>query len=303
MGALAAMPEDRGHIICSSVEHPSVLEVCRHLATCGYDLTELPVDGAGLVSPDDLEGALRRDTLLVSVMHANNEVGTVQPVAELAGITAGHGAVFHTDAAQTAGKLELGSTGAHLVSIASHKFYGPKGTGALMVRGGTRLKRVTHGAGHEMGLRPGTENVIGIAGMGTACRLARRILAESFETMLQTRDRLHSLITERTGTGRVRLNGHPELRLPNTLSLGFMGIRADMLMRELAEGLAVSAGAACHGEGVTVSPVLSAMGVPREWASGTIRFSTGRGTTIGEVTEAAEMVADAVAKLTGERRT
>ena len=299
LGALsAAAGSGRDRIVCSAVEHPSVMETCRFAAGAGCRHTVLPVDGTGLVDPDDLRRTAGGDVLLVSVMQANNEVGTLQPVSALAAVALQCGALFHTDAAQSAGKVDVAGTGADLVSLAGHKFYGPKGTGILMVKRGTPLRRIVHGAGHERGLRPGTENVAGIAGLGTACRLAREGLRGSSRRMLESRDLLHSLVLEALGPDRVRLNGHPDRRLPNTLSLAFRGLRADLLIGELREELAVSAGAACHGEGLNISPVLEAMGVPPEWAAGTLRFSTGRGTTDEEVVHAARLVSEAVCRLT-----
>ncbi len=297
LGAVEAAPDRKNHVICSAVEHPSVKQVFVHLSELGYDVTILSVDGSGLVDPDELRRSIGPGTILVSVMHANNEVGTVQPVRELASIAAESDVLFHTDAAQSAGKIDVSATGADMISLAGHKIYGPKGTGVLFVREGVDLRSHMHGAGHERGLRPGTENVIGIAGMGVACRIAGMYLEKTGAHMMNMRDRLHSRLSMLTGAENIRLNGHPDRRLPNTLSLGFRGIRADGLMRELREAVALSAGAACHGDGISLSPVLEAMKVPLEWAAGTIRFSTGRGTTPEEIDDASAAVAEAVRRL------
>jgi len=297
LGAVRAAAGQGNHVICSAVEHPSVRQVCVHLSELGYDVTVLQVDGSGLVDPDELLQSIGPGTVLVSVMHANNEVGTVQPVRELAAVAAESGVLFHTDAAQSAGKIDVSATGADMISLAGHKVYGPKGTGVLYVKEGVDLRNHMHGAGHERGLRPGTENVIGIAGMGVACRIAGMNLGRTGTHMMNMRDRLHSRLSTLIGAENIRLNGHPDRRLPNTLSLGFRGVRADGLMRELRDVVALSAGAACHGEGISLSPVLEAMRVPLEWAAGTIRFSTGRGTTPEEIDDASTAVAESVRRL------
>jgi len=295
--AASAMVGRGRHLITSAIEHPSVSETFRSLEEQDFTLTILPVDGTGRVDPDDLRNAITTDTILVSVMHANNEVGTVQAVREMSGITGERGILFHTDAAQSAGKIDIECTGADLITIAGHKIYAPKGVGALFVRKGVEIGNMLHGAGHESGMRPGTENVISIAGLGAACRIALRDLRENALLMKVMRDRLHDRLAALIGTDNMRLNGHPELRLPNTLSLSFKGIGVDRLFALTGELVAASAGAACHGDGIRISPVLSAMGVPPEWAEGTVRFSTGRGTSPEEVDAAAGIVADAVLKL------
>ncbi len=295
--AASAMAGRGRHLITSAIEHPSVSETFRSLEEQGFTLTILPVDGTGRVDPDDLRNAITTDTILVSVMHANNEVGTVQAVREMSGIAGERGILFHTDAAQSAGKIDIKDTGADMITIAGHKIYAPKGVGALFVRKGVEIGNMLHGAGHESGMRPGTENVISIAGLGTACRIALRDLRENALLMKVMRDRLHDRLAALIGTDNMRLNGHPESRLPNTLSLSFKGVGVDRLFALTGELVAASAGAACHGDGIRISPVLSAMGVPPEWAGGTVRFSTGRGTSPEEVDAAAGIVADAVLKL------
>ncbi len=294
MGILLQYASDGGHIITSSIEHPAVLEVCRYATRLGFDLTILPVDSTGLVDPADIKSAIRSDTRLISVMHANNEVGTIQPVEEISRIAHESNVVFHSDAAQSIGKIsiQVQSLGVDLMTIAGHKFYAPKGIGALYVRAGTRLQKILHGASHEHNLRPGTECVHNIVGLGAAAELAVKSLPRITEHLAFLRDRLYSLLVEHWPG--VRLNGHPRWRLPNTLSIGFKGFHATELMNELPY-LAVSAGAACHSPSdISISHVLEAMGVPLEYAQGTLRISTGRMTTDMEVETAAEMIIDAL---------
>jgi cysteine desulfurase len=297
--ALAARSRRGNHVITSAVEHPAVIEVCHWLEEQGFRVTVLPVDRTGQVDPADLEQAITPDTVLVSIMHANNEVGTVQPIAELAGIAHRAGALMHTDAAQSVGKLpvKVNDLGVDLLSIAGHKVYAPKGIGALYIRTGVELAPLIHGAGHEGGRRPGTENVLEIVGLGKACQIAERDLARNMAHFQATRDRLHDGLLRELGDEAVRLNGHPEQRLPNTLSLSFRGVEANTLLSEVGEQVAASAGAACHADQVDVSAVLEAMQVPVEWAMGTVRFSVGRGTTAEQVDRAVEVMADAVRRL------
>jgi cysteine desulfurase len=298
-GVALAGRERGNHIITSAVEHPAVVEVCNWLTTQGFRITVLSVDEYGLVDPVDLEQAITPDTLLVTVMHANNEVGTIQPIAALAAIAHRYGALMHTDAAQSLGKIPVNvdTLGVDLLSVAGHKLYAPKGIGVLYVRSGVGLAQLIHGAGHEGGRRPGTENVLEIVGLGQACQIAGRDLEKNrthFQTM---RDRLHQGLLHELGAEAVQLNGHPEKRLPNTLSLSFRGVEANTLLSEVGDELAASAGAACHTGEVDVSAVLQAMHVPVEWAMGTVRFSVGRGTTAGDVDRAVEIVAEAVRRL------
>lgn len=291
------------HIITSAVEHPAVIEVCKWLESQGFRITFLPVDAYGMVDPADLERAITPSTILVSVMHANNEVGTIQPIATLAEIAHRFGAVMHADAAQAVGKIAVNveDLGVDLLSIAGHKLYAPKGIGALYVRGGTELTRQLHGAGQEAGRRPGTENVLEIVGLGKACELAHRDLEKNAAHLRAMRDRLHQALLDELGEESIRLNGHPEQRLPNTLSLSFLSVEANTLLSEINEKVAASAGAACHADTVDVSAVLQAMQVPIEWAMGTVRFSVGRETTSDEIDRAAKIVANAVQRLQPEK--
>jgi cysteine desulfurase NifS len=297
---VALAHRDRGdHIITIAIEHPAVVEVCAWLKTQGFHVTILPVDGDGLLDPADLERAITPRTLLVTVMHANNEVGTIQPIHELTSIAHRHGAWMHTDAAQSVGKIpvRVDDLGVDLLSVAGHKVYAPKGIGALYVRTGMELAPLIHGAGHEGGRRPGTENVLEIVGLGSACQVAGRDLEKNRAHFREMRDRLHQGLLRELGEGAVRLNGHPEKRLPNTLSLSFRGVEANTLLSEIGEEVAASAGAACHADQVDVSAVLEAMRVPVEWAMGTVRFSVGRDTTAEQVDRAVAIVAGAVRRL------
>jgi len=298
-GAALAHRDRGSHIITSSVEHPAVSEVCDALENQGFRITRLPVDAHGLVDPLHLEGALDDHTILVTVMHANNEVGTMQPIAELARMAKACGALFHTDAAQSVGKVpvRVDDLGVDLLSVAGHKLYAPKGVGALFIRTGTHLAKTTHGADHESGRRPGTENVLEIVGLGKAAEIAVRDLEAASAHLAAMRDRLHEKICGVVGEENVRLNGHPDARLPNTLSLSFRGVEANTLLAEVADRVAASAGAACHAEGVEISAVLEAMKVPMEWAMGTVRLSTGRGTTGEDVDRAASVLAEAALRL------
>ncbi len=298
-GAARAHNDGKKHLITSAVEHPAVTEVCAYLETQGYQVTTLPVDAAGQVSPEDLAGALRPDTLLVSIMHANNEVGTVQPIQALAALAHQAGALFHTDAAQSVGKLDVdvNDLGVDLLSIAGHKLYAPKGVGALYVRSGIRLKMVTFGAGQERNLRPGTENVLEIVGLGAAAEEASQTLAGRTQHLKSMRDRLHSGLETSLSPAMLHLNGHPEARLPNTLNLSFRNMEANVLLAAISEHVAASAGAACHADRVDISSVLKAMRVPLEWAKSALRFSVGTMTTAAEVDRAVEVIAHSVREI------
>jgi cysteine desulfurase len=298
-GAALAGRERGDHVITTAVEHPAVINVCDWLRDQGFRVTVLPVDGQGLVDPADLERAIDPGAILVTVMHANNEVGTVQPIAALAAIAHRHGALMHTDAAQSVGKVpvRVDELAVDLLSVAGHKVYAPKGIGALYVREGVGLVPLLHGAGHEGGLRPGTENVLEIVGLGRACEIAGRDLAGNEEHFRAMRDRLHEGLVAALGEGAVRLNGHPERRLPNTLSVSFREVEANTLLSSIGDEVAASAGAACHAGEVDVSAVLRAMKVPVEWAMGAVRFSVGRGTTAAEIDRTVAVVAEAVRRL------
>ena len=295
-GAARAHRGKGNHIITSAFEHPAVTEVCEYLAADGFDITYVPVDAQGIIDVEALEKAVTERTILVSVMHANNEVGTVQPIGEIVRIARRRGILVHTDAAQSAGKIpvDVSELGIDLLTVAGHKLYAPKGVGVLYVRDGMQLEKFMHGAGHETGRRAGTENVIGIAGLGAACEAVRRDLAANMDRMKRTRDRIEEGLLK--AVEDVRVNGHPEKRLPNTLSVSFRGVDAGALLQAM-EGLAASAGAACHGNAVELSRTLRAMALPVEWARGTIRLSTGKYTTEGEADRAIEIIATKVKRL------
>ncbi len=296
-GMARALKEKGRHIVTSTVEHPAVLEVCRFLAREGFETTFVDVDDTGMVSVDNVAAAIRPDTILISVMHANNEVGTIQPIADIAMLARQKSICLHTDAAQSMGKLyvDVQEMNIDLLSVAGHKLYAPKGIGALFVRKGVLPEKFCHGAGQEMGWRAGTENVPGIVGLGKACEIAERSLEYAGRHLKAMRERLHKGLAE--GLAEMRLNGHPEVRLPNTLSLSFKGLEANRILEEIGLEVAASAGAACHADTVTLSHVLEAMRVPVEWAQGTVRFSTGRMTTADQIERAIDAVVRAVKRL------
>ena len=289
-GLAFARRRQGNHLITTQIEHPAVTEVCAFLQEQGFSVSYVPVDETGLVSVEDVEKALTPQTILISVMHANNEVGTIQPLEQLSQVARARGIVLHTDAAQSAGKIatDVNRLGVDLLSLAGHKLYAPKGIGVLYVRKGVSLEKFMHGAGHERGRRAGTENVLEIVGLGKACEIAHRDLAKNVAHMQALRDRLWEGLSAKVGA--VRRNGHQERCLPNTLSLSFLGADATALLAKLEAFVAASAGAACHSEGVEVSHVLKAMRVPLEWARGTLRFSTGRMTTADEIDRAVERI-------------
>jgi cysteine desulfurase len=294
IGTARALREQGRHIVTSAFEHPAVLNVCAFLEGDGFKITYLPVGEFGRVDAGDVRAALRPDTILITIMHANNEVGTIQPIAEIAAIARSRGVRMHTDAAQSLGKIpvNVNELGVDLLSVAGHKLYAPKGVGALYIRGGVTLETFMRGAGQEMGRRAGTENILEIVGLGKACEVAARNMEQSSRHMQAMRDRLYTAIASRLS--EVRLNGHPEMRLPNTLSLSFRGLEANRILEAIGLEVAASAGAACHADSVEISHVLKAMAVPEEWAKGTLRLTTGRMTTITEIDRAADVIVRAV---------
>jgi cysteine desulfurase len=285
---------DRGdHIITTAVEHPAILESARFLERLGARVTYLDVDGTGRIDPDDVRRAITPRTILVSVMHANNEVGTIEPIEAVGAITRERGVLLHTDAAQSVGKIptKVDELGVDLLSIAGHKLYAPKGVGALYVRRGVRLEPLIHGASHEAGRRAGTESALLVAALGAACELAADL--GPMDEVRRLRDLFWGLLQTRFGE-RVVLNGHPVHRLPNTLSVSFVGrVGADLLVA--LDDVAASTGSACHAGSVELSPVLRAMGVPPGVGMGAIRFSLGRGTTEAEINEVVERLDRALA--------
>jgi cysteine desulfurase NifS/selenium donor protein len=289
------------HIITSNIEHPAVLEVCKSLEKEGFEVSYLPVNKEGIIESEVLRDAIKTNTILITVMHANNETGTIQNISELSGIAHKNGIVFHTDAAQSIGKIktDVQELGADLLSVAGHKFYAPKGIGALYIREGVTLSKIMHGANHEHNLRPGTENVLEIAGLGKAAEIALRDFDRNCSNMKKTRDLLYSSIIKEIPS--VILNGHKDQVLPNTLNISFPGMDAGTLLSELVE-VAASAGAACHADNFEISHVLQALHVPVEAAMGTIRFSTGKNTSEEEIIAASSFITAKVKKLMGNQK-
>jgi cysteine desulfurase len=275
------------HIITSAVEHPATLEPCRFLERLGCRVTTVPVDRHGLVDPEDVRKAIGRRTVLISIMHANNEVGTFEPIGDIARIAHERGVLIHTDAAQSVGKVpvDVNDLEVDLLSLAGHKVYAPKGVGALYVRRGVKPEPLIHGAGHESGRRAGTENVPCIVGLGEAFAVAARSLPEARNQLRRLRDRLWTRLQEGLGD-KVVLNGHPDKRLPSTLNVNFAGQVGADLLQSVPE-IAASTGSACHEGTVCLSPVLQAMAVPASLGRGAVRLSVGRFTTEEEIDRAA----------------
>jgi cysteine desulfurase len=291
---LCSTAKDRpSHVITSMIEHPATLEPCRHLTKFGVTVTYVPVDGTGLVDPGDVRRAITRDTNLISVMHANNEVGTIQPIAEIAKIAHEHGIRFHTDAAQSVGKIatRVDQLGADMLSVAGHKVYAPKGIGAIYIRRGLEIEPLIHGAGHEGGHRAGTESALLAAALGKACEVAQAWIG--MPGIPELRDLLWDRLRAAFGN-QVVLNGHPTRRLPNTLNVSFAGRIGSEILAAIPD-LAASTGSACHAGRVTLSPVLQAMRVAPGVGMGAIRFSLGRHTTEGEVDDVLSQLRRALA--------
>ncbi len=278
------------HIIISSIEHPATTQPCEFLKRLGCRITVVPVDRQGIVDPDAVRKALERGTTLVSIMHSNNEVGTLQPIKEIAALTRPRGVLLHTDAAQSLGKVavDVNELGVDLLTLAGHKLYAPKGVGVLFIRRGVTLEPLLHGAGHEGGRRAGTENVPYLEGLGTACAIARQGLPEATQKLRQLRDRLWQRLRDGLGE-RVVLNGHAEKRLPNTLNASFVGHIGSEMLEKVPE-IAASTGSACHEGKISLSPVLCAMGVPPNIGRGALRLTVGRFTTEEQVDRAAELL-------------
>jgi cysteine desulfurase len=281
------------HIIATRIEHPSIINTALFLMESGYEVSFLPVDEWGAVDPGEVRRAIRMDTILITVMYANNETGTIQPLSEISAIAREHGILVHTDAAQSIGKIDtkVGDLGVDLLTIAGHKLYAPKGVGALYIRKGVPIEPLLHGGGQERGLRSGTENMILNVGLGKACELVGSDLVAQSSRIRELRDRLYDQI--RSAIPEVVLYGHPERRLPNTIFLSFPGTVGEDILRSIPE-LCASTGAACHDRSVSLSHVLAAMGVKKEVGMGVIRLSLGRPTSGDEVDRAAQLLIDAV---------
>ncbi len=297
-GVAGALRERGNHIVLSSVEHHAVLEPCRDLAEEGCEITLLPVDGHGLVDPDDVARVLTHRTILVSVMHANNEIGTLQPIAEIARLAHEKGIYMHTDAVQTFGHIPFAvdGIGVDLLSLSAHKLYGPKGVGALYVRRGTRFEVLLRGGGQESGRRASTENVPGIVGLGKAAEVAGEKMIGEANNLTRLRERLTGGILDRVE--RARCNGHPERRLPGTVSVSFDGVEAEPLLLTLdLMGIACSGGSACNSTAVESSHVLAAIGLEPGLARATLRFSLGRETTEEDIDRILEVLPPIVRRL------
>jgi len=296
---VARARKDRGnHIVTSSIEHHAVIKTCQYLERNGFTVTYLPVDHHGIVNPEDVKKALTDKTILVSVMHANNEVGTIEPIHEIGRIVTERGIPFHTDAVQSAGKVPLNvkEMSVDLLSISAHKFYGPKGIGALYIREGIRIDPILYGGEQEKGIRSGTENVASVAGLGKACELARETVAVRMDEIRKMRDALQERLS--AAVPGLTINGHPVSRLPNCLSVSVPGLIGETILRDLdARGIAVSSGSACTSHSVEISHVLSAMGLPEETAQGTVRLSLGIMNTPDEIEYAATAFVEVVEKL------
>ncbi|MDF0589785.1 cysteine desulfurase NifS [Candidatus Methanocrinis natronophilus] len=286
------------HIITSSIEHPAVLEVCKALAGEGFEVTYLPVTREGLVEVGAVEEAVREDTILISVMHANNEIGTIQPLEEIGRLAGEKEIYFHTDGVQTAGKIpvDVRSLGVDAFSLSGHKLYGPKGAGALYIRKGVRIESIQQGGGHERGMRSGTENVPGIVGLGRAAMLAEEKMEEESERMRSLRDRMSGWVLKEIEDSW--LNGHPVKRLPSNLNFGFRYIEGESLLLYLdAKGVAASTGSACSSKKLAASHVLSAIGLEPVESHGSLRITLGMENTEEDVDYACRAISESVARL------
>jgi cysteine desulfurase len=292
-----ALKKKKGHIITSVIEHPSVTNPCRYLEARGFECTYVRVDHDGVTIVEDVRKAIRKETFLITVMHANNETGVLQPIEEIGALAREKGMSFHADAAQTVGKVPVNVEKLHvdMLTIATHKFYGPKGIGALYVRKGVELNPLLFGAGHERGLKPGTENVPGIAGLGKACEMAGVYMKDRTSHTKRLTTMLHTGLRERIPG--LRINGHETLRLPNTLNICIPGINSSDLLDRIKESVAASSGSACHAGENKPSAVLMAMGISEADAMSSIRLSTGKDTTEEEVKDAVEIIAKEVQAL------
>ena len=283
------------HIITSSIEHPAILETCRKLETQGFEVTYLPVTKDGLVDPGTVESAVREETVLISIMHANNEIGTIQPLKEIGEIAAQKDVFFHTDAVQTAGKIpiDVNDMGLDLLSISAHKLYGPKGVGALYARKGTRLDSIVQGGGHERGLRSGTENVAGIVGLARAADLASQEMASEAKRLTDLRDKLAKMVLDSVKDAWI--NGTMTKRLPGNLNFGFRYVEGESLLLFLdSKGIAVSTGSACSSKKLEPSHVLLSLGLKAEECHGSLRITMGRSNTEEDVDYVARSITEAV---------
>jgi len=297
-GAFMARQDKGMHVITTAIEHHAVLHACEELQRMGAELTVLPVDSYGTVDPGDVKKAIRPDTILISVMHANNEIGTIQPIAEIGKIAKEAGIPFHVDAVQTAGHypVDVQAMNCDLLALSSHKLYGPKGVGAMYMRKGTKIRPLIHGGGQERKLRAGTENVAGIAGLGRAAELARAEVEESMAREAILRDKLREMIE--AAIPDVRLNGHPTRRLANNLNMSFAGVEGESILLRLdSEGVCASTGSACTTGSLEPSHVLMAIGLSHEQAHGSVRLTFGRSNIMAHVDYVAKVLADIIERL------
>jgi len=269
------------HIITSEIEHPAIINPLKYLEELGFKVSYLSVDQDGLINPADVENLISEETILVTIMHSNNETGTIQPIEEIAEICNKHNVLFHTDASQSIGKVSVNvrELGVDFLTVAGHKLYAPKGVGALFIRDGIEIEPLIHGAGHESGRRAGTENILLEVGLGKACEIAEDAIRSS--SVKDLTDYFYKALKDQFGDSIV-LNGHPQKKLPNTLNISFLGYNGQDILNHL-ENIAVSTGSACHSGITSISPVLKAMGVNEETGRGAVRFSLGRSTTKEEL--------------------
>jgi len=297
-GAAYANRSKGDHIITSTIEHPAVLETCRSLEKQGFKVTYIPVDKNGLIELESLRKTVTERTILITIMHANNEIGTIEPIEEIAELAGTRSIIFHTDAVQSSGKIpvDVKETGIDLLSISAHKIYGPKGVGALYIRKGTRLEPIIHGGGHERGLRSSTENIPGIVGLGKAAEQAERRMSEDTARLTNLRDQL--IKETLSNIEESYLNGHPTKRLPNNAHFRFTGIEGEALILNLDEkGIAASTGSACSSKKLLPSHVLMAIGLNEVQAHGSLRLTLGRGNTKEDVEYILQVLPETVKKL------
>jgi len=298
LGTAFAVTAGKNHIITSAIEHPAVLNTCKHLEAKGFSVTYLPVDSQGLLDPEVVMQAVTGKTFLISIMHANNEIGTLEPLSEIAFIARERGILMHTDAVQSVGKIpeQVNDLGVDLLSLTGHKFYGPKGAGALYIRRETPIVPILFGGHQEDGRRTGTENVPGIVGLGKACEIAARDIPRQMDRLNALRMRLEKRIKE--AIADVFINGHPFRRLPNILSVSFRSVSGEDVVRELdQQAIIVSAGAACTSGTIHLSHVLAAIRLPEDIAIGTVRFSLGKETTEAQIDRIADVLPEIITRL------
>jgi len=291
------------HIITSAIEHPAVIEVCKYLETQGFEVSYLAVDATGRINPQDVATAIRPDTILITIMHANNEVGTIQPISEIAVIAKQKNILFHTDAAQSVGKIDtnVAKLGVDLLTIAGHKLYAPKGIGALYIKQGVKIQKIMYGAAQEKGIRPGTENLVHIVALGKACEIAQRDFEKNYNTMLSAKENLLKGLQTHLGE-KIKVNGNTVHCLPNTLSIAFYNIEAQTLASIISNDIYISTGSACHAGSVEISSVLKAMNIDMRTAIGTVRISTGKYTSSEEIETAVQIISNAVTQLTQQKK-